>query len=801
MMRYLYLIVFIVFQLGVSAQIDGTSGITVHDTKARLDAVAPVDGGALFGFVSSTNIIYKWDGDSWELVDNLGVSDIVSVVRNRNDLIINYEVEGIANIKTLSNAFVGDNLGDHTATENIQLNGEWLSGDGGDEGVFVGDDGGTGIGTTLIQSKLNVNGTIKAGGTPFNVGTGVTNEALVTMDAIRAAGGFNLRTPSVGDAIFTGFKFVGNKLQMLVNNSQIATFAANGTSSVPNLLSLNRTYNPFNSAASINNISCNYVNFHGNSSLATYSALSIGPVINQTGDNVSPTRGIRILPNLINVVDWKSIELNANDGYNIYADGTAENYFAGNVGIGQPNPSQKLDVSGKIKSNPSPVTVSRVYGDIGDGVMGFQNKNDFLSEINTEIVVNQEAHDFEVGQPIFNKNGVWGKSHTANYEALSTISFVSEVIDVDNFVISQKDVIYKEAHGLPIGEKHFLTETGEISTDKAHSIVCEVFTPIDDNHLQISRTQPHSRNGLFNDLTTRYNAELSVHEATTVTLRIKTFNGFGYSINWGDDAQTAASSDEVHSHTYSQPFSGFISIKGLDGLLIEEIETTGPFTVSIENIANYAPLVEIIDLKSGGKYYGDAQYIPNSVVFFNADKGFFFGKINPKGKEHIRCVIDCKIELPWNELDEETGYIGLTGGINGTKVYGDIAAVQFTNPTHIDVQGQSTLGGDLGFLGNFPVFLNLSGKCEINSYTAKSQGGTMNFINRDARTFIIAGNSVLSNGNIDDILKDLDDETDTWGNSGNIILTAGGSRTSDSDAAVASLKSKGATITINGILQ
>ena len=39
----------------------------------------------------------------------------------------------------------GDNLGDHTATENIRLNGNWLSRDGDSEGVFVGGNGATTI--------------------------------------------------------------------------------------------------------------------------------------------------------------------------------------------------------------------------------------------------------------------------------------------------------------------------------------------------------------------------------------------------------------------------------------------------------------------------------------------------------------------------------------------------------------------------------------------------------------------------------------------------------------------------------
>jgi hypothetical protein len=49
-----------------------------------------------------------------------------------------------------------DNLGNHTATQNVKLNGYWLSNDGGDEGLFVTSDGKTGVGTSSPQAQLHV---------------------------------------------------------------------------------------------------------------------------------------------------------------------------------------------------------------------------------------------------------------------------------------------------------------------------------------------------------------------------------------------------------------------------------------------------------------------------------------------------------------------------------------------------------------------------------------------------------------------------------------------------------------------
>jgi hypothetical protein len=51
-----------------------------------------------------------------------------------------------------------DNLGNHTATANILLNGNYLSNDGGSEGIRVDNSGNVGIGTNTPTSKLNIAG-------------------------------------------------------------------------------------------------------------------------------------------------------------------------------------------------------------------------------------------------------------------------------------------------------------------------------------------------------------------------------------------------------------------------------------------------------------------------------------------------------------------------------------------------------------------------------------------------------------------------------------------------------------------
>ena len=51
-----------------------------------------------------------------------------------------------------------DNLGNHTATDNIRLNGYYLSNDGGSEGIRVDNAGNVGIGTNTPTARLNIAG-------------------------------------------------------------------------------------------------------------------------------------------------------------------------------------------------------------------------------------------------------------------------------------------------------------------------------------------------------------------------------------------------------------------------------------------------------------------------------------------------------------------------------------------------------------------------------------------------------------------------------------------------------------------
>lgn len=79
-------------------------------------------------------------------------------------------------------AAAGDNLGDHTATENVVMGPYWLSGDGDDEGLRVTALGDVGIGTATPDARLSV----------VRAGAGADAELLVRQATINQSAGLRL---------------------------------------------------------------------------------------------------------------------------------------------------------------------------------------------------------------------------------------------------------------------------------------------------------------------------------------------------------------------------------------------------------------------------------------------------------------------------------------------------------------------------------------------------------------------------------------------------------------------------------
>lgn len=127
-----------------------------------------IDGGdPLLQRIGLTSSAYSLNTKS--IPDNIVTAEKVAdgnLVRSINTLRDSVTLAAGSNViisksnNTLTISAVGDgasdNLGDHTATQNINLNGNYLSGDGGNEGVFVQYSGKVGIGTNNPLATLSV---------------------------------------------------------------------------------------------------------------------------------------------------------------------------------------------------------------------------------------------------------------------------------------------------------------------------------------------------------------------------------------------------------------------------------------------------------------------------------------------------------------------------------------------------------------------------------------------------------------------------------------------------------------------
>jgi uncharacterized coiled-coil protein SlyX len=104
--------------------------------------------------------IYKLvvDGGSAS-VDNQSITHF-SLNGTDLELTLENDANGMntVDLSSLSGGGSGDDLGNHTATQNIILGNHYLSGDGGNEGIFVDGTGEVGIGKTNPSKTLDVDG-------------------------------------------------------------------------------------------------------------------------------------------------------------------------------------------------------------------------------------------------------------------------------------------------------------------------------------------------------------------------------------------------------------------------------------------------------------------------------------------------------------------------------------------------------------------------------------------------------------------------------------------------------------------
>jgi len=246
---------------------------------------------------------------------------------------------------------LGDNLGDHEATQNIKLNGKWLSNDGGDEGVFVDPGGNVSIGTTTAIGDLNVGnsifiedfGNLSAGNLIIDATWG--GSFITSNPKIRFGGDtrFSLGIDDSDDDKFkiSGSSLLGTDTRFTINSTG---YIGIGTSDPSTILDVNGIV----TAAS----------FEGDGSGLTGIA----------GDNLGNHTATQ---NIVTGNYWIS-----NDGSD---DGIFIDDYNGNVGIGTNAPWTKLEINRIADNNVNPTAIFETIGTNSATSIRFKNTNDFYN--------------------------------------------------------------------------------------------------------------------------------------------------------------------------------------------------------------------------------------------------------------------------------------------------------------------------------------------------------------------------------------------------------------------------------------
>jgi len=187
---------------------DSLSGKTVTDFVQKGEVNSVSDDMISPAYIASINSVTAAEGNL-----SLVGGDHIEITDNPGDNAIT--ISAVADE-------IGDNLGDHMATENIQTNGQWISADGDDEGIFVTEKGQVGVNTdTIGDNNFNVY-------TQFESSTDLDFNSAIFGHATNSEAAFNYG----GYFISQGSRGNGVYAKALGEEGEGGVFSASGTKGI-----------------------------------------------------------------------------------------------------------------------------------------------------------------------------------------------------------------------------------------------------------------------------------------------------------------------------------------------------------------------------------------------------------------------------------------------------------------------------------------------------------------------------------------------------------------------------------------
>ena len=206
----------------------------------------------------------------------------------------------LGNCKDITNLSVssGDNLGNHTATANIQTNGNWISNDGGAEGLFILANGNVSVGSNAPTDLFEVANINNSSGTPSITIRGTASE----------------KAAFLGDISSTNLQESG-QLSLFLNDTETVKFGAAGD---------------------------NFINTTG--------SLAIGTTTASTKLHVEGASNIGLTLKRTDATNPVTMSTNASGEMLFYTGGSAKAVIEenGNFGIGTTAALEKLHVDGGV---------------------------------------------------------------------------------------------------------------------------------------------------------------------------------------------------------------------------------------------------------------------------------------------------------------------------------------------------------------------------------------------------------------------------------------------------------------------